>query len=144
MRKPLTPMQYAFCSEYVKNGFNGYQAAIHAGYSESYANTQIGTLINNPIIRERLAEAYTKLDSKQIDTLAITFADKADILLRIIHDVIPKDGSEPKRQYYKDAIKAMSELNKMQGDYAPEKRLSMTVNATLDKLNEVRKAYDEY
>jgi phage terminase small subunit len=144
MRKPLTPMQYSFCNEYIKNGFNAYQAALHAGYSESYANTQMGALMNKPVIKDRLIKAYKKMENAQIDKLAITFTDKANILLRIIYDVIPKDGSEPKRAYYKDAIKAMAELNKMQGDYAPEKRMNMTVNATLDKLTEARKAYEEF
>jgi phage terminase small subunit len=144
MKKPLTPMQYVFCSEYIKNGFNAYKAALTAGYSESYANCKAGELIKHPNIQERLVKAYEKMETKQLDKLAISFTDKANILLSIINDIIPKDGSEPKRQYYKDAIKAMSELNKMQGDYAPDKRMNMTINATLDKLQEARKAYDEY
>lgn len=137
-------MQYSFCSEYIKNGFNAYQAAVTAGYSERYALTQTKKLIQNPSIHDRLTKAYAKAEDKMVSQLGITFVDKANILLRIINDIIPQDGSEPKRKYYKDAIKAMSELNKMQGDYAPDKRMNMTINATLDKLSDARKAYDEY
>ena len=139
--KPLTPRQYTFCSEYVRNGFNAYQAAISAGYSHHVANTGTAVLVNNPRIKERISQAITKVEDK----IGVSFEWRVGVLKRIINDVVPdSEDIEPKREYYKVAIQALAEINKMYGDYAPEKRLNMTVNATLDKLTEARKAYEEY
>jgi hypothetical protein len=142
--KPLSEMQYKFANEYIKNGFNAYRAAINAGYSLNSAKVMGKELVNRPGIQERILRAYAKADQEVISKIAISFGDKAKILLRIINDIVPPDGSEPKREYYSEAIKAMAELNKMQGDYAPDKRLSMTVDATKNKLEEVRRIYEEY
>lgn len=142
--KPLSEQQHVFVTNYIKNGYNAYGAALEAGYSQSMAQTQAYKMVNRPHIKDRIDKAMSKLVDKQDRSIMITIQDKANLLQRIIDDVIPKDGSEPKRQYYKDALKAIAELNKMQGDYMPERRLSVTVDATKDKLKDVSKAYDEY
>ena len=41
MAEKLTAKQQAFCESYVANGFNGLQAAISAGYSESSAKEML-------------------------------------------------------------------------------------------------------
>ncbi len=139
--KPLTPMQYTFCSTYIKNGFNAYQAAVHAGYSEKYALTQTKKLITNPLVKERITQAFAKVDDK----LGVAFEWRVSKLKRIVNAIVPDDEHEEiKLVHGKVAIQALAEINKMYGDYAPEKRLNMTVNATLDKLTEARKAYEEY
>lgn len=133
----LTDKQYTFVTSYIRNGFNSYKAAKAAGYSEGYALVKACKLIDQPAIRERIDKALDKV-------LAIEIKEKADVLLKIIYDIVPQDGSEPKRKHYPDAIRAISELNKMQGDYAPDKRLSITVDATQKRLNDARKQYEEY
>ena len=141
----LTQKQYDFTLNYIKNGFNAYQAALDAGYSASYAKFKSHTLIHNPVINQRVTKAYQTIEMQQMKTLCMSIQDKAKVLDRIIRAVIPLDETEPvKLDYMKDAIRAISELNKMAGDYAPDKRLSITVDATKEKLKEVRKIYDEY
>jgi len=133
-------MQYSFCSEYIRNGFNAHQAALTAGYSPTYAKFKAPALVHKPQIVERMESALRRVEHK----LEVSFEWRVNILKRIVNDVVPQDGTEPRRAHYKVAIQALAEINKMYGDYAPEKRMNMTVNATLDKLTEARKAYEEF
>lgn len=139
--QPLTQKQYEFCNEYIKNGFNAYQAALKAGYSESYANVKAPLLLEHPLIKPRLARAYQRADN----SMTVSWEWKIEKLQRIIDDIVPLDKSLPiKHKHAANAIKAISELNKMSGDYAPDKRLSVTVDATKDKLIEINKEYEEF
>ena len=140
----LSERQRSFVIEYLRNGFNGERAAIFAGYNEDYARKHVNKIITNPDIFEHISKAYKVAEMTQLKETALTMAEKARILNQIIYDIVPRDGSEPKRQYYKDALKAIDHLNKMAGDYAPDRRLMLTVDATQKKLNEARKIYEEY
>jgi phage terminase small subunit len=141
----LTEKQFNFALNYIRNGNNVSKAALDAGYSKRYANGDASNLLKHKGIKERVNNAYDKLVRKQDHILSITIQDKAKVLTRIIYDIVPKDESiEPKREHYKTAIAAIAELNRMAGDYAPDKRLSVTVDATQDKLNDAKKIYNEY
>lgn len=141
----LTQKQYDFTVNYIKNGFNAYQAALEAGYSDNYARFKAPGLINHPSINNRITKAYQQVEIEERRTLCMTIRDKAKVLDRIIRAVVPLDESQPvNMKFANEAIKAISELNKMQGDYAPDKRLSITVDATKDRLLEARKQYEEY
>ena len=50
----LTDRQQAFCREYVKNGYNGLQAAISVGYSKHTAKQIANENLTKPYIRERI------------------------------------------------------------------------------------------
>ncbi len=139
-RKILTQKQYSFCTEYVKNGGNAKQAALKAGYSESYSHFKAPSLIHEPRIAQRMEASIRRVEQK----LDVSFEWRINKLKRLVNAIIPDDDSQVKITHGKTAVAALAEINKMYGDYAPEKRLNMTVNATLDKLNEARKAYDEY
>ena len=143
-KKQLTEMQQSFVVNYIKNGFNMRQAALSAGYSQSFATVHAHKLISHPVIKEKIENAYRTVEAGQNRILCMTLYDKAKALSDIIYDVLGKDGEEPKRAYYKDAIAALKELNKMQGDYAPDKRLTMTVDATKERLVEARRQYKDY
>lgn len=141
----LTQKQYDFVINYIKNGFNAYQAALDAGYSKTFARVKTQSLINHPVINQRISKAYKAVEMSQVNQLCMSIVDKARVLDRIIRAIIPLDEAEPiKLDYVKDAIRAIAELNKMQGDYAPDKRLSITVDATKERLKEVKQMYDEY
>lgn len=58
----LTDKQKAFCREYVKNGYNGTQAAIKAGYSIKGADAEAGRLLVNVRIREKIDYYERNLD----------------------------------------------------------------------------------
>lgn len=134
-------MQYAFATYYVQNGFNAYQAAIDAGYSENYARVKIHALIKHPAIQEQLAQVR----ETQVRKLSQEFQWKVGKLKRIINAFIPDDTEIAlKPGETKVAVSAMIELNKMHGDYAPDKRLSLTVDMTKDKLLEAKRQYEEF
>ena len=143
-RRQLTDKQQNFILNYIKNGCNGYKAMIDAGYTHDAARCKVNTMLDHPLIRERINGAFKKVESRRELAIFMTLHEKIGVLTRIIDDVIPRDGSEPKRDYYKDALKALQELNKMQGDYAPDKRLNVTVDATKDRLKEAKRIYEEY
>ena len=65
-------------------------------------------------------------------------------LLAIIDDIVNIKTNKFRRKYYKDALKAIAELNKMSGDYAPDRKLSLTIDMTKSKLDEVKKQYEDY
>lgn len=58
----LTGKQQAFCREYVKNGYNGMQAAISAGYSKKGANVIASNLLTNINIKARVEHHKTHLE----------------------------------------------------------------------------------
>lgn len=60
----LTPKQNLFCEEYLKNKFNGYKAAIAAGYKPKAAMQQAVVLLRNPKVQQRLAKLIGKLSQK--------------------------------------------------------------------------------
>ena len=61
----LNARQKAFCEFYVVSG-NATDAAIKAGYSESYAKDRIHTLMKNVGISRYIDELMQKLESKRI------------------------------------------------------------------------------
>lgn len=61
----LTEKQKRFADEYIKLG-NATQAAIEAGYSKKYANTNVSKLLQNTTIKSYLAERMQSIDSERI------------------------------------------------------------------------------
>ncbi|GEP75473.1 terminase small subunit [Weissella thailandensis] len=61
----LTEKQKRFADEYIKSG-NATQAAIKAGYSKKYANTNVSKLLQNTTIKSYLAERMKSIDSERI------------------------------------------------------------------------------
>lgn len=61
----LTEKQKRFADEYIKLG-NATQAAIKAGYSKKYANTNVSKLLQNTTIKSYLAERMKSIDSERI------------------------------------------------------------------------------
>lgn len=60
MKGELTPKWKAFADEYIKNGGNGTQAYISAGYSENGANRSAQKLLSKTVITEYIAEKWSK------------------------------------------------------------------------------------
>ena len=61
----LTEKQKKFCDEYIKLG-NATQAAIKAGYSAKYANTNASKLLQNTTIKSYIDERMEQMASKRI------------------------------------------------------------------------------
>lgn len=92
----LTPKQKAFVREYKKNGGNGTQAAIKAGYSENTADVIATENLRKPSIREALKQEEKKLQEKYEYTI--------DDMVRELDDVKMKADAEQNRQAQIKAI----------------------------------------
>lgn len=92
----LTPKQKAFVREYKKNGGNGTQAAIKAGYSENTADVIATENLRKPSIREALEKEEKKLQEKYEYTI--------DDMVRELDDVKLKADAEQNRQAQIKAI----------------------------------------
>ena len=86
----LTPKQKAFVREYKKNGGNGTQAAISAGYSEDSARAISCENLTKPYIQEALKQEEKKLQEKYEYTI--------DDMVRELDDVKMKADAEQNRQ----------------------------------------------
>ena len=69
MDKKLTPKQKAFVDYYIENGGNATQAAIKAGYSQKYANTNANKLLQNTTISKYIEERNKLIESKRIASI---------------------------------------------------------------------------
>lgn len=61
----MTLKQQRFADEYIITG-NATQAAIKAGYSQKYANTNANKLLQNTTIKKRIDERLAQLESEKI------------------------------------------------------------------------------
>lgn len=139
---PLTKMQVSFCQNYIANGFNAYKAAIEAGYSHDKARKGVTQFLQKPEIKNAIQEASQASKISIVEKLGITFDWRAGKLRQIIESIV--SDTEVRQQYAKTAIAAIAELNKMTGDYAPDKSLRLNVDMTKERLKDVKKAYEEY
>ena len=62
----MTQKQKLFCLEYLKNGFNGTQAAIKAGYSKKTAGGMAIENLQKPIIKEFIQKEVEKIENAKI------------------------------------------------------------------------------
>ena len=137
----LTELQYKFAHLYIANGFNAYDAALEAGYSETFARISSHKLPVNPRIQKRI----TEITSDERSCLGLSWEYKAGKLKKVIDRYIPDDDNiDMKKEEVKVALLAIAELNKMQGDYAPDKKLSVNMDITKEKLAEAKRVYEEY
>ena len=142
--KSLNNKQQLFVNNYVSNGYNAAQAARDAGYAENTALVKAPLMVTkHPLIRERIARAHETISTELEIELGVTMADKMRVLSRIIYEIVPVDG-EIDKPHLPQALKAMVELSKMQGHYAPDRRLSVTVDATKERMLEAQRVYEEY
>ena len=122
----LTIKQQRFADEYIISG-NATKAAIEAGYSEKYANTNVTKLLQNTTIKayidERLAELEDKAIAKQEEVLKyLTAVMRGETLSEVV--VIEGEGegvSKAKRidkaPDEKDRLKAAELLGKRYGTF---------------------------
>lgn len=92
-------------------GKSATEAARLAGYSEKTAQEQSSRLLSKVIICERLATLQTAVATGNVATVT----KRKEILTEIAQDTHKQPITA------QDKVRAISELNKMEGDYAPEK-----------------------
>lgn len=97
----LNERQKKFCDEYLID-LNATQAAIRAGYTENYANTNASKLLQNTTIaeyiRKRQADRMERTEITQDMVLrelaAIAFADATDYVKVVQKPYLTEDGEE--------------------------------------------------
>lgn len=124
---PLKPRQRAFLN-HLFNDKSVTDAYRLAGYKTKHAAKASHRLVNNPPI-----DIYVELCRKKTQPIA-TYAQKIEKLWEMVEKA-PSDI----------ALKAIAELNKMQGDIAPTQTQSTMVNiSTTATLEDIRNARLEY
>lgn len=126
--KPLNPQEQLFIDAYRSNGRNGSKAAVTAGYSRKTARIQACNLLKRENIRTAIAEEDKKIVTSIKKSVKGSASWKRRKLVKIadqLSDVIDFKNA-------KAIIGAIAELNKMDGDYAPEKVLNANLNVDTD------------
>jgi phage terminase small subunit len=133
-----TMQQTRFVQEYIANGGEAKSALLASGYSQLTAKDP-KRILQSDGVRQELEIANKKLRAQ----IEIDFKYKYEKLKKIIDEYIPDTGDLIPDKV-KVAITAIAEMNKMSGDYAPNKSLTLNVDHTQNKLIEARKQYKEY
>lgn len=113
----MTPRQQKFAEYYAESG-NIVQAALRAGYSESYANSRAHELLEHVGV----AEYIRKIGSAQQENRILSATKRQEILSSLATD----PDNEPK-----DRIRAIDTLNKMTGEYTMRVDASVQPSAKL-------------
>lgn len=136
MNKHLTHKQFNFVQHYIANSGNGVKAARDAGYKGNDVTlAQVATEnLRKPHIQSEIISVRDSLKS----TSEATSRAKREILWRLAKynaEIIiqSKNGIEYMRNP-NVVISAISELNKMDGDYAPQQQYNNSeIKVVLDR-----------
>ncbi len=109
-RSKLTVKQEKFINAYLYLG-NATQAAIQAGYSPKSAHSTATEILQYPAVIERKAELLAKTAPAEEMSLEERRVRLSEIAKAEFREPITA----------KESILAIAELNKLHGDYAPEK-----------------------
>lgn len=127
----LNARQKSFCEYYVACG-NATEAAIKAGYSETYSKTRTNVLLQNVEICRYIEELQEKAKSNCI----MTAIERREFLTKMILKEETKDT---------DRLKAVDILNKMDGEYTQKVEVNGNINSnpfsnlTTEELKEIIK-----
>ncbi len=136
----LTTKQQLFINHYLANGANGVQAARSAGYKGNDATLSAVSKENlrKPLITAEIEKAQEEIKS----SLGTTAENKRKMLWEAANRCMQTEpvldhNGEPTGEYKFDCagvVRAIAELNKMDGDYAIKKTESkQTVNIITDE-----------
>ena len=113
--KLLNARQKAFCEFYVASG-NATEAAIKAGYSETYSKTRTNVLLQNVEICRYINELQEKTKTSRI----MTAIERKEFLTKMILKEETKDT---------DRLKALDILNKMDEEYTQKVEVNGNINS---------------
>lgn len=123
----LRPQIMIFVTEYLKNGNNGTQAAISAGYSEKTAYSQASRLLKSVEVQQYLNKTEQNLnrDLRQI------FSEDAVEAYTVLKEIMLNPSSMDK-----DRITAARDILD-RGGYKPIDRISADVQAGVTIINDI-------
>jgi len=128
----LTPKQFNFYNNIIeqmkKTGqMNPSQAAIDAGFAPKHVSKMASSLLKKPA-----GQAYLKsLQKNSICSAEATIDWVMERLTRIANLSLQEDGAN-NYAALQCSLKAISEINKIKGYYAPDKKLNL--NMTMDDV----------
>jgi phage terminase small subunit len=132
----LTPKQFTFYNNLIEQmketgKMDVKQAALSAGFSpRNYSS------IASRLLKKREGQAYLKSLQRESTHSAISNLDWVmKKRVRIVRAGIADDGTITAK-YVKDSLRMISEINKIQGRYTPEKNFSF--NMEMDDLQETK------
>lgn len=139
----MTLKQQLFCDEYLID-LNATQAAIRAGYSKKYANTNASKLLQITTIKEyieaRMAEKKSKLIADQDEVLKyLTSVMRGEskssvVVVENVGDYCSEAREMQKSPDEKERLKAAEMLGKRYGLYTEkvEQQVDMELNIKID------------
>ena len=135
--KKINARQKRFIDAYLETG-NGSKAAVAAGYSENTARKQASRLLNSPAFAHVQQEILDRQAAIKLVS-GVTRDAKRQALWDTVQQcrkLVPVDAESDLRVMLnaKGLISAISELNRMDGDHAPQKTEQ---SHTVDVLDEV-------
>lgn len=152
LEEKLTVKEKLFCKHYLINGFNATQATLAAGYSGKSAKIIGHQLLRKPRIKKYITYRLRQVEKK----LDIKFEQKIKLLWKtakrcygLTDDELErlKNGEDIKAIFGFDPeglIKAVAEMNKMQGHYAQPKEPDNNENDTEKLEEEIKKHEREF
>lgn len=142
----MTDKQKRFADEYVVD-CNATQAAIRAGYSEKYANTNASKLLQNTTIKRRIEERLNEISSAKIAdatevmeylTSVLRGESRSEIVvIEGCGEGVSSARSIEKAPDEKDRLKAAEMLGKRYGLYTDKVDLGGAVSIVISGENEI-------
>lgn len=134
-----------FCEEYLRNGHNVGLAAkvVFKNKNRAYKQYNIygWSILRKPEIKAYLKERMAEVSAET----KFGFNEKVKKLVKVVNLAIPDEAEHIKETAPREGIAAISELNKMEGHYAPEKRINANVDiiAAVDaRVKEIEGEYE--
>lgn len=135
----LTLKQQLFCQHYLSNGGNATQAIIDAGYNVE--NRIVATAVGTENLAKPLIKKYLGPRMKEaVEKAGVGLNWRLDMLKNVAEKSASASGKDDKGNALFDgatAIKAVAEMNKMDGSYAPTNSNFTVTEASLDDAKEV-------
>lgn len=141
----LTIKERLTVQNYLTNGYNKTQAAISAGYSKDSAKSIAYKIFLKPALLEYMRLLMEEAAAKQGITIDWILGKLREGVNRSIIDCPEELDAEMKKYIMektdvRSAVSAISEINKMMGNYAAEKK---QVEMTHDVTDELVKKYEK-
>lgn len=117
----LSPQQKAFADYYLSNGYNVLQAALSAGYSESYSRVDAYRLLQKPRVKAYIDEKMRPI----IEARTIKVEEAVAMISDIAQGKEGKDGKTPSDN---TRLKALDMLMRANGQYTDKVEVSGDVD----------------
>lgn len=122
--KELTRRELIFCEKYLGLGDSGLgQAAIVAGYAKTNSRARGFELLSRPHIDRYIRKRRDEIMKEtQVDLNYVMHK------LKYVTDTFIPDDKQLKKDEVPIGLSALKEINAIQGNYAAEKRITMTLD----------------